>query len=85
MNDIKQRLTKISQEYGISNYEIEYYPKIFGNIVCSFEYKGQKYNFINDRGEIILNHKYIDDIKNYNSEMLPIDVLEKMIIEILEK
>ena len=55
------------------------------NIVCSFEYKGQKYNFINDRGEIILNNKSIDDIKNYNSKMLPIDVLEKKIIEILEK
>jgi hypothetical protein len=33
----------------------------------------------------MLNHKYIDDKKNYNSKMLPIDVLEKMIIEILEK
>ena len=58
MKNIKQRLTIIFQKYGISNYEIEYDPKIFGNIVCSFEYKGQKYNFINDRGEltkIILN------------------------------
>lgn len=85
MNNSKQRLIKIFQEYGISNYEIEYYPKIFGNIVCSFEYKGQKYNFINDRGEIILNNETIDNINNYNSKMLPIDVLEKMIIEILEK
>jgi hypothetical protein len=33
----------------------------------------------------MLIHKYIDDIKNYNSKMLPIDVLEKMIIELLEK
>ena len=85
MNNSKQRLIKIFQEYGISNYEIEYYPKIFGNIVCSFEYKGQKYNFINDRGEIILNNETIDNINNYNSKMLPIDVLEKMLIEILEK
>ena len=85
MNNSKQRLIKIFQEYGISNYEIEYYPKIFGNIVCSFEYKGQKYNFINDRGELILNNETIDNINNYNSKMLPIDVLEKMIIEILEK
>ena len=54
MKNIKQRLTNNFQEYGISNYEIRYYPKIFGNVVCSFEYKGQKYNFINDRGEIIL-------------------------------
>jgi hypothetical protein len=69
MNNIQQRLTNIFQEYGISIYEIEYYPMIFGNFVYSFEYKGQKYNFINDRGEIMLNHKYIDEKKNYNSKM----------------
>ena len=54
-------------------------------IIDIYNYEGEKYIFINDRVEIILNHEYVDDIKNYNSEMLPSWRFRKIFIEILEK
>ena len=50
-------------------------------IIDIYNYEGEKYIFINDRVEIILNHEYVDDIKNYNSEMLPVGVLEKYLLK----
>ena len=85
MNDIKKRLVNILHKYGVINYEIDYYPKIFGNIICKFEYKGKKYDFVTDRGEIILNNKSICNIDCFDPKLLTIDILEKRIIEILEK
>ena len=46
MKNSKEKLVDIFTKYGISNYKIDYYPKIFGNIVCIFEYKDKEYKFV---------------------------------------
>ena len=81
MNDCKKRLISIFNKYHISTYKIDYYPKIFGNIVCSFQYNGKNYNFVTDRGEIILNGQSINDAAYLDNGILTIDLLEKLIIE----
>ena len=81
MNDCMKRLISIFNKYQISTYKIDYYPKIFGNIVCSFQYNGKNYNFVTDRGEIILNGQSINCDACLDSSIKTIDVLEKLIIE----
>ena len=81
MNNYKKRLISIFNKYQISTYKIDYYPKIFGNIVCSFQYNGKNYNFVTDRGEIILNGQSINDADYLDRGILTIDLLEKLIIK----
>ena len=81
MNDCKKRLISIFNKYQISTYKIDYYPKIFGNIVCSVQYNGKNYNFVTDRGKIILNGQSIIDAAYLDSGILTIDLMEKLIIE----
>ena len=84
-NDVKTRLINIFKKYNVTNYEIDYYYKVFGNIVCKFEFNGKKYEFVTDRGEIILNNETIDMTCCFNDKLMVIDVLESIIIKILEQ
>ncbi len=81
MNNYKKRLISIFNKYQISTYKIDYYPKMFGNIVCSFQYNDKNYNFVTDRGEIILNGQSINDADYLDRGILTIDLLEKLIIK----
>ena len=85
MKNSKEKLVDIFTKYGISNYKIDYYPKIFGNIVCIFEYKDKEYKFVIDRGEIILNNETIENTNILDSKLLAIDVLVEIIIKILKQ
>lgn len=84
MNNCKKRLISIFNKYHISTYKIDYYPKIFGNIVCSFQHHGKNYIFITDRGEIILNGRSINDASYLDRGIQTIDLLEKLIMEIIK-
>ena len=81
MNNYKKILINIFNKYQISTYKIDYYPKMFGNIVCSFQYNDKNYNFVTDRGEIILNGQSINDADYLDRGILTIDLLEKLIIK----
>lgn len=59
MKDCREKIIGIFNEHCISNYNLNYYPEIFGNVVCEFEYNEKKYCIVTDRGEIILNAKSI--------------------------
>lgn len=38
MKDCRAKIIGIFNEHCISNYNLNYYPEIFGNVVCEFEY-----------------------------------------------
>ena len=57
----KEELIRILEHFNIKNYYIEYYYKIFGNIVLNFIYEGVEYSIYTDRNEIVINHKTLLD------------------------
>lgn len=66
---IKQTLTDFLTLNGAKNVSIEYYPKIFGNIVLTIQYNQLTYEFITDRGEIYLNKKFICDVSREEDQI----------------
>ena len=85
MKDCREKIIGIFNEHCISNYNLNYYPEIFGNVACEVEYNEKKYCTVTDRGEIILNGKSIKDASYLESGISTIEVLEKIILDILNQ
>ena len=49
----KKELEEFFLANNIRTYNIEYYPKIFGNLVVKFQYNGVEHCLITDRDETI--------------------------------
>lgn len=56
-----ERLGNILQKKSAKLIKLDYYKKIFGNIVVEIEKQGVVHEFITDRGEIVYNGKGICD------------------------
>ncbi len=57
--DAVGKITCALELHGVKILKLDYNPKVFGNIVCDVEYRGELFHFITDRGEFYSNGTYL--------------------------
>ena len=79
----KKELEEFFLTNNIRTYIIEYYPKIFGNLVVKFQYNGVEHCLITDRDEISLDGETVH-LPNYHGYGIEtIELVKKEIKKII--
>ena len=81
----KKELEEFFLNNNIRTYIIEYYPKIFGNLVVKFQYNGVEHCLITDRDEIVLDGETVHLANYHDYGIQTIELVKKEINKIISK
>jgi hypothetical protein len=81
----KKELEEFFLNNNIRTYIIEYYPKIFGNLVVKFQYNGVEHCLITDRDEIVLDGETVYLANYHDYGIQTIELVKKEINKIISK